>query len=326
MLARMPILRASLLAIVALLATAATATAAAPTAPPTILAGPAGTVTDKTPITFRIQAAAADAQAGHWAVLISGGNDAVLELEPTASDPSVYERTIKLHNDAVYAGQRKDDTIDFSLPRVPNRIFPGTIEWSAVFFPDSKRSTTGDARTRTDTQSFEFQANTDRQTRVYKPRLPSAKSHLIVPGKSIGGIRIGFTRRQVLRRWGQPFLSEDQFYDRTDDWARGTVSGGDARLRGDYGEIYFDQDIARTVEIGRPGSRPHTFSAWRTTKGIRLGAKVRAVEKAYPNAEPLEDEDGNFDGYSLAGKANETVFDFDRHGRLDLILLRDNDL
>jgi hypothetical protein len=315
----MQIARFALLALLAVLALAAPASAAAPA----ILVGPAGTVDEKTPVTFRIQAAAGDQQRGHWAVSISSGNDAVLELKPTASDPSVYERTIRLHNDAVYAGTRSDGTVDFSLPRVPDRIFPGTVEWSAVFFPDGERSATGDDQTRTATQSFEFDANTDRRTRVYKPHLPSAESHMIVPNRSIGGIRVNFTRKQVLKRWGRPFYSEDQFFDRTDDWGRGTVSNGGARLHGDYAEVYFDQDIAKTIEIDRIGDRPRAFSSWRTSKGIRFGSSLRAVEKAYPRVESLEDEDGNFTGVMLGGKTTETIFAFDSHRRLDFVELRE---
>src|SRR3954471_12342155 len=37
-------------------------------------------------------------------------------------------------------------------------------------------------------------------------KFPKFKNHLIVPGKSIGGVKVGMTKKQAVKAWGKPDL------------------------------------------------------------------------------------------------------------------------
>jgi hypothetical protein len=307
--------------ILAVVACAGPAHASVPTVPPEVTAAPSGTVNEKTPITFTIKANPDDAADGHWAVLISAGNDEVLALRQSPYDASVYTRTIKLHNQRVYAGVRpKDDKVDFDAPLTASRMFPGDVTWRVAFFRNDKPSYRGEKNTRTATETFTLEHTFDERFHVNKPRLPRAAPHLIRPNRSIGGVKLGMSRRAVLKLWGNPFYSDEQMFERTDDWSRGTVSGGRPEFEGDYAEIYFDQDQVFTVGIVGSGEG---LREWHTPKGIRLGSTPREVRKAYPNAQNFENEDNSLSvDMFLEGKdGRNTVFGFS-HRRLNQIELR----
>jgi hypothetical protein len=255
-------------------------------------------------------------------VLVEGGNSEVVELVPTDA-PDVYERTILLRSQKVFAGVRtNDDTIDFALPDVTSRIFPGTITWSVVFFPASQHSTTGDSRTKTPDQTFEYKPTFGQRQQVHSPRVLRPISRKVTPNKSIAGIALGDARKKVLKQWKLPFVSDESLFDRTDTWSEGSIVKGDPRFVGDQADVEYDQDQVDLIELYRPRKNPGGLKALRTSKGIRLGSTRKAVVRAYPRAEVFEQEEGPQLDLILQGRGVETVFGFDRKRRLNHILMR----
>ena len=291
---------------------AASAGAQPPAAPPEVLVAPAGTVDETTALTFRVRASAADQQHGRWAAVLKAGNDGAAELRPTAADPSVYERTFRLRNEKAFAGQRDSDyTFDFSLPETTAELFPGTVTWTVAFFPDGDHSRTGDPATQTAEQSFEYKPTFESRHEVGKPSLPRARSRLIVPNRSIGGVRPGFSRKQVLKRWGAPFVTDESLYERDDYWSEGRVKNGRPVARGDDVGITYDQDEVSLIYLHRPRAHPGGLSGWKTSRGIGLGSSRRAFRRAYPGAKLSDEEDETLEVYTLRKNGVSTIFDFD---------------
>lgn len=285
-----------------LLAGVATAAAQAPGAPPEVLSAPAGTVDETTAVTFRIRAAAGDQQAGTWAVLLKSGNDGAVELKPTAGDPAVYERTFRLRLEKVFAAQRDSDfTFDFAAPETTAQLFPGTVTWRAVFFPAGEHSRSGDEATQTAEQTFEYKPTFESRHEDGEPALPHPRSRLIVPNSSIAGVRPGFSRSQVLKRWGAPSESDESLFERSDVWSAG---------RDDVG-VEYDQDEVGLIYIHRPRSHGGGLSGWKTSRGIGLGSSRRALLRAYPRARLSDEEDETLEVYTVRRKGLSTVFDLD---------------
>jgi hypothetical protein len=302
---------------------AAMAGAPAPTAPPEVLAAPSGTVTEETPVTVRIRAGAGDRNRGNWALLLESGNFVQVELKQGA-DSTVYERTFRLHNEHIYAAQpRNDEVPDFDMSAVTARIFGGTVKWRIAFFPDGRRSRDGDARTRTPEQTFEFAPTFQRRQHVDRPRLPSTRSRRIVPNKSIAGIALRARRSRVVGLWGTPFISDEMLFDRRDYYAKGSVEGDAPRTRGDEAGVEYDQDEAALIYLARPRQDPGGLGRLKTSRGIGLGSRGRALRRAYPRLIRNDREDEEPVSYTLQGRGGvETVFSM-RRGRVSQILLRD---
>jgi hypothetical protein len=309
--------RALILAAALALTTAAPALAQAPE----IITAPSGKTTEKTPITFRIRAAASDASTGHWAVTLDAGNFEQLELRPSPGDPAVYERTVKLKNDPVFAAQPNNDEIpDFDAPTVSARLFPDEVAWRIAFFPDAKPSRAGDAATRTPKAKFEYAHTYDRRDFTNKPGLPSFPTPKIVPNESLGGVALADRRKHVTKVWGDPFFATDFFFDREEVWGRGTVENGEPHVRGASASVDYDQDSAAVIAIFGSGKRG--LGKLRTAKGIRLGSTRRELTKAYPRAEPYETEDNGLGGYFIEAKSGRTTSFGLRRGKVNQIVLR----
>jgi hypothetical protein len=311
------------LGLVAALALSAAAPAAAqtPTQPPEILAAPSGKVTEKTPITFRIRAAAGDATEGHWAATLDSGNFEQLELRPSAGDPAVYERTVKLHNDPIFAPQPNNDEIpDFAAPTVSGRLFPEEVAWRIAFFPDAKPSKAGDAATRTPKARFAFEHTYERRDYTGKPGLPSVSTRRIVLNESLGGVALTDRRKHVVKVWGDPFFGTDFFFDREEVWGRGTVTNGEPHAHGAVANVDYDQDSAAIIAIFGSGRRG--LGKLRTAKGIHLGSTRGALTKAYPRAESYETEEGGLAGYFVEAKDGRTTSFGLRRGKVNQIVLR----
>jgi hypothetical protein len=315
---------AAALAITAAGVNAVAAQAAAPSAPPTVEAAPSGTVTEKTRITFRIKASAEDEQFGHWAAVLDSGNLGVVELKPTAAHPSVYERTIRIHNDRVFAAQAEaGDPPDFAAPEATARLFPPRVKWRVAFYPASKPSERGDARTRTPTRTLKFEPTFENREHVNKAGLPSFKTKLIVPNKSFAGISLGNRRRSVLNLFGSPFTSDESLFDRTDEYSRGSVEDQKRHYTGDDLEIEYDQESVALIAINRPSKDPGGLGKLKTKKGIGLGSTRAALLRAYPNIQQNDDDEetGN-ESFSFVHGLRETYFALDGEHRVAAVGMR----
>lgn len=119
-------------------------------------------------------------------------------------------------------------------------------------------------------------------------KLPKPRTTLIVPGKSLAGVKLGMTRAQVFGQWGS-----------TTCIAAGALCewyGPGARNRAEVARVGLLKGKVLNVSIqaGTTGSNSKfkggTLSAWRTAKGIRLGSKKSAVARAYPAAKLNDSE------------------------------------
>jgi hypothetical protein len=118
--------------------------------------------------------------------------------------------------------------------------------------------------------------------------LPRAKSTLIVPSRSIAGLKLGSTPAQTKRAWG----------GKTCEFACGYEGPKPAGGSAPFANILLEKEGASLkvwlIAIGvgyKPGPGSATvpafngpLSRWKTSKGIGLGSTVGEVEAAYPKA------------------------------------------
>jgi hypothetical protein len=111
-------------------------------------------------------------------------------------------------------------------------------------------------------------------------RLPSPKTTLIVPGTSIGGVKIGMDQTQVFHQWGStkciPGLCTWQGPGNPSHAERATVSF----VKGKVIQVDINAATSGTNLKFTPGK----LSNWKTGKNIALGSKRAAVKRAYPGA------------------------------------------
>jgi hypothetical protein len=132
--------------------------------------------------------------------------------------------------------------------------------------------------------------------------LPKAKSDLIVPSHSIGGLVLGSNPGQVKAAWGGKTCEFSCAFQGP------KVSGGSPA----YGNVLLEKkgstlkvwQIAIAVGFVPAGaeSKPEfntPLAAFKTSKGIGLGSKVSELEAAYPKAKKTKTPNGPF--FSLQG-------------------------
>ena len=98
------------------------------------------------------------------------------------------------------------------------------------------------------------------------PALP--KQGVLVPGKSLGGIRLGDTSAQVRRRWGGGFRLCTVCHRKT--WMYTYRSGSPVGAA-----VSFRRDrVAAIFTLGAP-------IGWRTSQGILVGGDANEVDEVY---------------------------------------------
>jgi hypothetical protein len=131
-------------------------------------------------------------------------------------------------------------------------------------------------------------------------KLPSPPTKLIVPGRSIAGVKLGMKAEDAVKKWGKG--SEcDEVVGVSCHW-RGTMKQGSARFDVRDGKVY---SITITA-----GQKPVTFDnvyrkplvKWKTAKKVGLGTSLYTVGKKYKKAKP----DGG--GLALSSGKRETLF------------------
>ena len=115
---------------------------------------------------------------------------------------------------------------------------------------------------------------------VSAARLPNPRTTLIVPGRSIAGVKIGMNQTQVFHRWGRtgciPGLCTWQGAGNPSHAERATVSF--------YKGLVIQIDINAATSGTNLKFKPGQLSKWRTGKNIGLGSTRNAVKRAYPAA------------------------------------------
>jgi hypothetical protein len=131
-------------------------------------------------------------------------------------------------------------------------------------------------------------------------KLPAKGGKTIVPGSSIGGVKLGMDAAAAVKRWGKGG-SCDTVIGPSCRW-EGSIKQGGLRFEVAGGKV-----SSITIEAGQ---EPTTYepvyrgaiTKWTTSKGIRIGSTLRRVGKKYPNAKP----DGG--GLVLASGKRRTYF------------------
>jgi len=140
-----------------------------------------------------------------------------------------------------------------------------------------------------------------------------AGSKVIVPGKSIGGVKIGMPAEDALKIWGRG--------GSCDEGIRGTCRYADsfeAALQFDVvdGKVSLIAIRVATDDRGTPRFKG-TILRWKTAKGIRIGSSQRSLVKAYPKVK------GSPSGVALVASGRRTTF-ASSGGRVSEIVIERN--
>jgi hypothetical protein len=131
-------------------------------------------------------------------------------------------------------------------------------------------------------------------------KLPSPSSKTIVPGRSIGGVKLGMDARTAVKKWGRGGSCQASI-GASCTW-QGTPKQGSAVFIVTEGKV-----SSIRIEVGqKPNDEPYyrgPLTKWRTPKRIGPGSRIRAVQKAYPKAKP------GGGGLELASGGRRTLFD-----------------
>lgn len=131
-------------------------------------------------------------------------------------------------------------------------------------------------------------------------RLPSPTTKRIVPGRSIGGVKIGMDARTAVKKWGRGGTCA-RTIGNSCTW-QGTPKQGAAIFIVDDGRV-----SSLRIEVGSRSNDLPAYSGpitkWRTAKGIAIGSRMKSVAKAYPKAKP----DGS--GLTLRSGSRRTLFE-----------------
>jgi hypothetical protein len=132
-------------------------------------------------------------------------------------------------------------------------------------------------------------------------KLPHPKTTLIVPGKSIAGVRLDMTRTQVFHRWGSTSCPDNVCV-----WNGPGATGHNERATV---SIYKGKVVQIDITAAATGTnlrfKSGVLSKWKTAKNISLGSKKSAVKHAYPAAEANNGE--AVQGYDLFAGARPNL-------------------
>lgn len=117
-------------------------------------------------------------------------------------------------------------------------------------------------------------------------KLPEPKTTVIVPGKSIAGVKLDMSQNEVFGQWGSTSCPGDVC-----TWEGPGTPGKNERATVSF---FKGKAIKIVINAANQGNdlkfKPGTLSKWATKKGIALGDKKSAVKRAYPAAKPNEGE------------------------------------
>jgi hypothetical protein len=136
-------------------------------------------------------------------------------------------------------------------------------------------------------------------------KLPSPATMRIVPGSSIGGVKLGMRASTAVKTWGRGGTCAKRI-DAVCTW-QGTPRQGTALFTVDHHRV-----TSIRIEVGqRPDDHPAysgPITKWKTAKGIGIASRLSAVKKAYPRVEP----DGSGLTLSSSGR-RRTLFESSLH-------------
>ncbi len=117
--------------------------------------------------------------------------------------------------------------------------------------------------------------------------LPTGGGKVIVPGVSIGSVKLGMTPDEVTAIWGAPECFRGTCYweetPSNRNFNTGTLSV--KYLGGKAVEVAVNSPFKASFGTTKP-SFTGPVLAYKTSKGIKIGSKKSAVKTAYPKATP----------------------------------------
>jgi len=139
-------------------------------------------------------------------------------------------------------------------------------------------------------------------------KLPATKNTKIVPGKSMAGVKLDMTKKQVFAQWGKGSCPDPGLCE----WQKKKPS-----FVGQYevARVSFYKGKAIFLRVSGAFSKssnklvPGPLAKWKTSKGISLGSKKGAVPKAYPAAKFSGGEAASFNLLLGSGR-NTTITSF----------------
>jgi hypothetical protein len=127
-------------------------------------------------------------------------------------------------------------------------------------------------------------------------KLPATTNTKIVPGKSMGGVKLDMTKTQVFAKWGKGSCVAGAGYC---EWQRKKptyVSQYERAVVSFVGGKAVKIHVQGAYTKGSHKLVPGPLAKWKTSKGVSLGSKRGAVPKAYPGAKP---SGGDAPGFNL---------------------------
>jgi hypothetical protein len=153
-------------------------------------------------------------------------------------------------------------------------------------------------------------------------KLPDSASHLIVLGKSIGGVTLFHTYASAKSAWGSTRgkCTVGKDFASCVYAASATKQLGQGNFAADKGKVSSVGLNGYTDSRGRPQA-PTALKQYKTSKGIGLGSTAAAVKSAYRSAK--KDGSGDFFNYLVAGPGKaSTVFQINK-GKVNGVFVRD---
>jgi hypothetical protein len=108
-------------------------------------------------------------------------------------------------------------------------------------------------------------------------KLPSPATKRIVPGKSIGGVRLGMSLAAAQATWGPGGVSEADDACDPDSRTSCIWAGRSAR---EYAVLRFDEADGTVDFIRIVGPRTSPLARWRTSKGWGIGTRSSTLLRA----------------------------------------------
>ena len=132
-------------------------------------------------------------------------------------------------------------------------------------------------------------------------KLPNTKNKSIVPGKSIGGVKLDMSKAKVFSKWGS-----GKCHPGFCNWeGKGKVG------HKEIASVSFVNGKAVQITISAKFTgdnlkfKAGPLAKWETSKHIKLGSSKSAVPKAYPKAKPNNGE--GVQGYDLFAGAGTNL-------------------